>query len=259
METVKGIFDTHAHYNDEKFKDNFDEIISYIHSNGVEFVCNVGANLKESEESIEIAKKYDFIYCSVGIHPFYAEKIKENWQEDLIKLSKYEKVVAIGEAGLDYSEKEFSKSKQFDLFEKQLEIAQKLNLPIIIHSRDAAEDTLAIVKNFPKVKGVVHCFSGDDVLAEKYINMGYKIGFTGVITFKNAKKTIKAAQIAPIGSIVVETDCPYMAPEPLRGTVSNSSMIKYIIQKIADVKNLEYEEVLKQTRKNGLDLYKIKI
>lgn len=258
MEKNIGIFDSHAHYNDEKFKDKQDEIIRYVHDNGVQYICNIGASLKESVDSIEIAKKYKFIFSSVGIHPFYAEEIEEEWEEKFKELLKNEKVVAIGEAGLDYSQKDFSKEKQFEIFEKQLDIAEKLDMPFIVHSRDAEQDTLDIIKNFSKVKGVIHCFSGDEKLAEKYIEMGWYIGFTGVVTFKNAKKTTRVAQFVPIDRIVVETDCPYMAPEPLRGQVCDSSMLPHIIKKIADIREASYSEILENTTQNALNLYRIK-
>lgn len=251
------IFDTHAHYNDEKFKSNMDDLLKKVHSEGVANVTNVGADLKESLESIELAKKYDFIYSSVGIHPFNVNNLEENWEEKLLSLAENEKVVAIGEAGLDYSEKNFSKEKQFEVFEKQLNLAEKLNLPAIIHSRDAEEDTLSIIKNFPTVKGVIHCFSGDLKLAEKYVEMGWFIGFTGIVTFKNAEKTKKVAECMPLNNMVVETDCPYMAPEPLRGKVCDSSMLKFIIQKIADLKNVSYDEIMNKTFENALKLYRI--
>lgn len=253
----KGIFDTHAHYDDEKFKETKTKLLLSMKENGVEKICNVGTSLNESKNSIELAKEFDFIFSSVGIHPFYAESLKENWEEEFLKLAKKEKVVAIGETGLDYSAKEFSKEKQFEIFEKQLNIAEKLNMPVIIHSRDAKEDTLAIVKNFPKVKGVVHCFSEDYKTAKEYVKLNYFIGFTGIVTFKNAEKTKKAALYTPTESLVVETDCPYMAPEPFRGKVCDSTMLKYILQKIADIKNIEYSEILLQTRKNAFNLYKI--
>ena len=252
------IFDTHAHYNDEKFKNNMDNLLKKVHSEGIANVTNVGADLKESLESIEFAKKYDFIYSSVGIHPFNVNNLEENWEEKLLSLAKNEKVVAIGEAGLDYSEKNFSKEKQFEVFEKQLNLAEKLNLPAIIHSRDAEEDTLSIIKNFPNVKGVIHCFSGDLKLAEKYVQMDWFIGFTGIVTFKNADKTKKVAECMPLNNMVVETDCPYMAPEPLRGKVCDSSMLKFIIQKIADLRNVSYGEIMNKTFENALKLYRIK-
>ncbi len=263
-----GIFDTHAHYNDEKFKDNQDEILKKIHTYNddsdsnidneyVEYVCNIGANVKESVESIELTKKYDFIYSSIGVHPWYAENLDEDWEEQFLNLSKNTKVVAVGETGLDYSKEDFSKNKQFEIFEKQLDIAQNLNLPVIIHSRDAEQDTMAIVKNFPKVTGVIHCFSYDFKTAEKYVNMGYYVGFTGVVTFKNAEQTQKAVLAVPDDRIVVETDCPYLAPVPFRGKVCDSSMLKFIIQKIADIKSLPYSEILLSTRQNALNLFYI--
>lgn len=252
------IFDTHTHYNDEKFKDNRDELLRKIHKEGIANICNVGATLKESLESIKLAKKYDFIYSSVGVHPFNVKNLESDWKEKLLELAKNEKVVAIGETGLDYSEKEFSKEKQFKVFEEQLNLAEKLNLPAIIHSRDAQEDTLSIIKNFPNVKGVIHCFSGDFKLAEKYVGMNWFIGFTGIVTFKSAEKTRKVAEQIPLENLVVETDCPYMAPEPLRGKVCDSSMLKFIIQKIADVRNISFDEVMEQSFENAFKLYRIK-
>ena len=259
METDKKIFDTHAHYNDEKFKNNQDEIINYVHNNGVEKICNVGTSLEESKEAIELSQKYGFIFSSVGIHPFNVNSLNSNWEEEILNLAKNKKVVAIGEAGLDYTAKEFSKNEQFDVFEKQLNLSKILKLPVIIHSREAEEDTLAILKNFPDVKGVIHCFSGDYELAEKYVDLGWFIGFTGVITFKNGEKTRKAAFAVPNEKIVVETDCPYMAPVPFRGQVCNSAMLTSIIEKIAEIKNMSYDEILNQTNLNAHNLYKIKI
>ena len=264
MNTKIGIFDTHAHYNDDKFKENQDEIIKKIHTytddsddSYVEYVCNIGANIKESAESIALTEKYDFIYSSVGIHPWYAENLENDWEEKFLDLCKNSKVVGIGETGLDYSKEDFSKKKQFEVFEKQLNIAESLNLPIIVHSRDAEQDTMAIIKNFPKVCGVIHCFSYDFKTAEKYIDLGYYIGFTGIVTFKNAEQTQKAVLAVPDNKIVVETDCPYMAPVPFRGKVCDSSMLKFIIQKVADIKNISYSEALTSTRQNALNLYRI--
>ena len=173
-------------------------------------------------------------------------------------MAKKEKVVAIGEIGLDFSADEFNKKRQFEIFEKQLQIAQDLNLPVIIHSRDASNDTMSILKNFKKIKGVIHCFSGDQQLAEKYVAMGWYIGFTGILTFKNAKKAVISATNTPIENILVETDCPYMAPEPLRGTVCNSSMLYYIILKLAELKNIDPQETAYITKNNAIKLYNIK-
>ncbi len=258
MKTNKNIFDTHAHYNDEKFQQNQNEIITYVHQNGVGKICNIGTSLKESKESVDLSKKYDFIFSSVGIHPFHADSLKNDWEEELLNIAKNEKVVAIGEIGLDYTAKEFSKNKQFEVFEKQLNLAKILNLPVVIHSREAQEDTLAILKNFPEIKGVIHCFSGNYELAQTYVELGWFIGFTGIVTFKNAEKTRQAAKIVPNNRLVIETDCPYMAPEPFRGQVCNSAMLSSIIEKIAEIKNSSYDEILTITNMNAHKLYKIK-
>lgn len=257
MNNLAGIFDTHAHYDDVKFDENRDDLLSSMNASGVSYICNVGFDLKSSQTSIELADKYGFIYSAVGIHPECVDNLPVDWLNQVENLVGQNKVVAVGEIGLDYHYSGFSKKKQFDVFEKQLDLAQTLNKPVIIHSREAVEDTISILKNFPKISGVIHCFSGSAEVACKYIEMGWYIGFTGVVTFKNAKKAVEAVRVIPIDKIVIETDCPYMAPEPWRGSCCNSKMLISVANKIADIKGLLPQEVVDITRENAFRLYRI--
>lgn len=255
---INSIFDTHAHYNDAKFDDNRFELIKHIHQNGVSNVCNVSDSLEDCKSSIELAQKVDFFVCAVGIHPEKIYNLPTDWTTKLEQFAKQDKVVAIGEIGLDYHYEQFDKNKQIEVFEQQMELAQKLNLPVAIHSRDAALDTLTILKKFPNVTGVVHCFSGSIETALNYIELGYFIGFTGIVTFKNAKKVKEVAKAVPLKNMVIETDCPYIAPEPWRGQICNSTMLVSVIQELANIKNLTTGEIAQATKENGFKLYRIK-
>ena len=258
IKNINLIFDTHAHYNDPKFIENQFEILDYVHKNGVSNICNMSASLEECETSIELAKKFDFMFCAVGIHPENVENLNEGWIEKLEKLAKQKKVVAIGEIGLDYHYENFDKDKQIDSFESQLELAKKLNLPVAIHSRDATFDTTNILKKFSSVNGVVHCFSGSVEFAKQILNLGYFIGFTGILTFKNSKQIKEVARVVPLEKIVIETDCPFLAPEPWRGEICNSAMLVSVVKKLAEIKEVSVEEIVKVTHKNAFKLYRIK-
>ena len=257
MNELSGIFDTHAHYDDVKFDGERDQILLSMHDAGVSNICNVGADLESSRASVELAGKYDFVYCSVGVHPTCVDNLPDDWLNQVENLADSDKVVAIGEIGLDYHFPGFSKSRQFEVFEKQLELAMSISAPVIIHSRDAVEDTVAVLKNFPRVSGVIHCFSGSPQVACKYVEMGWNVGFTGVITFKNAKKVAEAAKVVPNDRIVIETDCPYMAPEPFRGSRCDSRMLTFVASKIAQIKGMLPQELVDMTRKNAFNLYKL--
>lgn len=252
------IFDTHAHYNDPKFSENQFEILNYVHQNGVSNVCNMSASLEECATSVELAKKFDFVFCAVGIHPENVDSLNENWQAELESFAKQEKVVAIGEIGLDYHSENFNKNKQIEVFEQQMEIAQKLDLPVAIHSREAAFDTITVLKKFSSVKGVVHCFSGSVETAEQLLDLGYFLGFTGILTFKNSKQVKQVARAVGLSRMVIETDCPFLAPEPWRGQVCNSSMLVSVVKTLAEIKEVSFEEVVKVTNKNAFELYRIK-
>lgn len=253
------IFDSHAHYDDESFNDDREVVIENIKSNGVIGVLNCGTSLQGSRGSVELAKKHDMFYAAVGIHPEYANEVTKEVLEEIEKLASFEKVRAIGEIGLDYYwDTNPSKETQQDIFRKQMALAEKLNLPVIIHDRDAHEDTLNIMKEFPNVKGVVHCFSGSVEFSRECLKLGYYIGFTGVITFKNAKKIVEVAKEVPLDRILVETDCPYMAPSPFRGKRNQSNYIKYIVEKIAEIKEIQINDLNNQTISNIKELLSLK-
>ena len=250
-----GIFDTHAHYWRSDFGEELDALLKELPSKNVEKVVAVGCDLPSSEEEIELAARYDHIYAAVGFHPENAGKVPENWESELIKLLSRDKVVALGEIGLDYHYEDGPpKEVQKDVFIKQLEIAQSHNLPVIIHSRDAMGDTLDILKKY-KPKGVMHCFSGSAESALEVVRLGMYIGFTGVLTFKNAKKAQAACAAVPTELLLLETDCPYMAPVPHRGERSDSSMIAFTAAKMAEIKGVSTEEMIEIARENAERLF----
>lgn len=231
------IFDAHAHYDDDAFDEDRDVVINDIFKNGVVGVLNCGSSFKGALSSVELSKKYPFFYAAVGIHPEHANEFNDEVLNKLRELAKWHKVRAIGEIGLDYYyEENPDKEVQLKVFREQMKLAEELNLPVIIHDRDAHEDTLKIIKEFPKVIGEVHCFSGSVEFAKECVKLGYYIGITGVVTFKNAKKIVKVVEEIPIDKLIVETDCPYMAPVPYRGKRNRSEYIEQIIEKISEIK-----------------------
>lgn len=252
------IIDTHAHYDDKQFDEDQDEILSSMPDQGVGAIVNVGASLAGCERAMELAQKYPFVYAAVGVHPDEVGALNEETFAMLEEWSNRDKVVAIGEIGLDYYWDEEPREVQKEWFIRQLELAKKRSLPVNIHSRDAAEDTFQIMKEHAQgLKGIIHCFSGSKELAVEYVKMGFYIGVGGVVTFKNGKKLKQVVEAIPLTSIVLETDCPYLAPEPNRGKRNNSSYIKYVAEEIARLKNVTYEEVLSQTELNAKEIYGI--
>lgn len=253
------IFDSHAHYDDESFDKDRYELIEKLHNEeNIVGIMNCGASLEGMRDSVKLACKYDFIYAAVGIHPEEADEFNEDVIDEIREFSKSSKVKAIGEIGLDYYwEENPPREKQKEIFIRQMELARELKLPVIIHSRDAQEDTLDILKMFPEVKGVVHCFSGSVETARECVEIGYYIGITGVITFKNAKKVKEVVKAIPIDRLLVETDCPYMAPVPHRGTRNQSSYIKHIIDEISEIKGISQEEIEEITINNTKELFNI--
>lgn len=253
------IFESHAHYDDEAFEEDRDAILHSLKANGIDTVINVGASIDSCKRTIGLMDKYPFIYGAIGIHP------SETWEldEENIKWVKesccHKKTVAVGEIGLDYHYEEPEHSVQKKWFERQLEIAEELNLPVIIHSRDAAKDTLDILKshNAKNLGGVIHCFSYTKEIAEEYLNMDFYFGIGGVITFANARKLKEAVEYIPIGKILLETDSPYLAPEPNRGKRNSSLNIPYIAEEIARLKGLSYEEVVGVTHENAMRLFRL--
>ena len=238
MESKYKIFDSHAHYDDESFDEDREAVIEELRKDGVIGVLNCGSSFEGAVKSVELTKEYPEFYAAVGIHPENANELTEENYETIKSLAiNNDKVVAIGEIGLDYYwDENPPKDVQKEVFRKQMKLAEELNLPVVIHDRDAHADTLEIIKEFPNVIGVVHCFSGSVEFAKQCIAEGYYIGFTGVVTFKNAKKIVEVAKEIPLERMLVETDCPYMAPVPNRGKRNQSNYIKYIIEKLAEIK-----------------------
>lgn len=250
------IFDSHAHYDDSAFDDDRDAIIEKIQKAGVSRVLNCGADIRGCEKTIEFVKKYDFMYGTIGVHPEHAADAVKNLNR-IGDMLQNDKITAVGEIGLDYYYEGYDREMQLKAFRAQMDIAKSLGLPVVIHDRDAHEDTLRILKEFKGVKGVLHCFSGSVEYAKEVLKLDYYIGFTGVITFKNAKKAIDVLNFIPDDKMLAETDCPYMAPVPHRGERCDSSFLVHTIKKIAEIKNIEYDAACAKTFENASVLFNI--
>ena len=253
------IFDTHAHYDDDAFDEDRDALLAGMQEAGVEYIVNIGANMASSKRSLMLAEKYPFIYAAVGVHPDEVGELNEENFEELRKWSLHEKVKAIGEIGLDYYWDKEGHDLQKHWFMRQMELAHERNLPMIVHSREAAKDTLdmVIAAKPLELSGIIHCYSYSVEQAREYLNMGYYLGIGGVLTFKNAKKLKEVAEYAPLSQIVLETDCPYLAPVPFRGKRNDSSKLIYVAEELAAIKNMSVEEVICITNENGRKLYHI--
>ena len=253
------IFDTHAHYDDDAFDEDRDELLSGMAAKNVEYIVNVGASIESSKRSIALAEKYPFIYAAVGVHPDEVGELDDEKFEKLREWTTHEKVKAVGEIGLDYYWDKEKHDLQKHWFMRQMELAKESNLPMIVHSREAAKDTLdMIIAAKPlDLSGIIHCYSYSVEQAREYLNMGYYIGIGGVLTFKNAKKLKEVAEYAPLSRIVLETDCPYLAPVPYRGKRNDSSKLSYVVEELAAIKQMPVEEVLRITNENGKKLYHI--
>ncbi len=248
------IFDTHAHYDDERFDDIRDALLSSLHKNGVGAVITCGCDKESSIKALNMAERYPNVYAAVGIHPCNIDSGTD--LEEIEELAKHEKCVAIGEIGLDYYWTQDNKPEQKEIFESQLNLSKKLNLPVIIHDRDAHADTLEILKKH-SVKGVLHSFSGSPEMAKELIDLGLYIGIGGVITFKNAKKLPDVVKMLPMDRILLETDAPYLTPVPFRGKTNHSAMIYFSAEKIAEIKETSTEKILKETFSNAKNLFSI--
>ena len=251
------LFDTHAHLNDRAFDTDREELIQSLPQQGVGIIMNPGCNLEDSRLSVKLAEQYPFIYAAVGSHPDSADEVNENVIAEYRKLCCHDKVKAIGEIGLDYHYEDIPRQIQKKAFLMQMELARETGLPVIVHERDAHEDGMAIVKDFPNVTGVFHCYSGSAEMARQLVELGWYIGFTGVLTFKNARKAIETAQSIPIDRIVLETDCPYMAPEPFRGKRNHPGYLYRMAEKLAEIRGMTVEEIRQITTENGKRLYGI--
>lgn len=253
------IFDTHAHYDDPVYDKDRETLFQTMRSEGVGIITDIGADIESTKRAVELSESYDFIYAAAGVHPSEVYSLEETDMDFLREAAKNSKVVAIGEIGLDYHYEDTVREVQKKWFVRQLEIAKETNLPVVIHSRDAAQDTLDIMKaeHAEEIGGVIHCFSYGWDMAKIYLDMGFYLGIGGVVTFKNAKKLKEVVQKAPLERLVLETDAPYLAPEPYRGKRNASHYLKYVINEIAVLRNLIPEEVILITEDNGKQMYRI--
>ena len=251
------LFDSHAHLNDEAFDQDRPELLETFRDAGVGLVMNAGCSLASSREGIALAEAYPWIYCSVGTHPDTADEVNEEVLEVYRQMCSHPKVKAIGEIGLDYYYETIHRDAQMRAFRMQMQLAEELDMPVIVHERDAHEDGMSIVKEFPKVKGVFHCYSGSADMARQLVDMGWYIGFTGVLTFKNARKAVETAASIPLERILLETDCPYMAPEPYRGKRNHPGYLPKMAEKLAQIRGIPVEEAIRATTENAKRLYRI--
>ena len=252
------LFDTHAHFDDSQFDNDRDSIIKHLIDFGVTNVVNIGADIKGSQDSVALAEKYDFIYATVGIHTSETGNITEDDIKTLKDLARHPKVRAIGEIGLDYHYTDgTSPETQKKWFIRQLELSKELNLPVVIHDRESKGECLEILKEHKISNGVVHCFSGSVETAREILKLGMMISFTGVLTFKNARRAVEACAQIPIERLMIETDCPYMAPEPHRGERNFSGYVEFVARKVAEIKGLSFEDVAAITTENAKRFYGI--
>ena len=253
------LFDTHAHFDSRQFNEDRDELLSALPAQGVSLIVNPGCDIPTSRMAVELAQKYPFIYAAVGFHPEELDHAKLSDLDTIRELAAHEKVVAIGEIGLDYYwvKDEDGRKKEQEFFRAQLALAKELNLPVIVHDREAHGDTLTIVKEFPDVRGVFHCYSGSVEMAQELVNMGWMISFTGVLTYHNARKAVEVAQAIPMEHLMIETDSPYMAPVPHRGKRNHSGYVLHVCEKLAEIKGISVDECAKITRENGCRFFGI--
>ena len=252
------LFDTHAHMDDHAFDTDRAELLAALPGQNIGLLMNPGCSLESSRNAVKLAKQYDYIYAAVGSHPDVADEVDAAVLEEYRRLVRENpKVKAIGEIGLDYHYEDIPRELQMRAFRAQMELARELKLPAIVHERDAHEDGMKVVEEFPEVKGVFHCYSGSAEMAKWLVNRGWYIGFTGVLTFKNARKALEVAAAIPLDRIVIETDCPYMSPEPFRGRRNDPDKIYRMAEKLAELRGLTVAEAEDITMENGKRLYGI--
>ena len=250
------LFDTHAHMDDRAFDTDRAELLRSLPEQGLQLVMNPGCSLESSRNASRLSQEYDYIYAAVGSHPDAADEVNDSVLEEYRMLCKLNpKIKAIGEIGLDYHYEDIPRELQLKAFRAQMELARELQLPAIVHERDAHEDGMTVVREFPEVTGVFHCYSGSAEMARQLVDMGWYIGFTGVLTFKNARKAVEVAASIPLERIVLETDCPYMAPEPFRGKRNHPGYLYRMAEKLAEIRGLSVEEIHTITVENGRRLY----
>lgn len=251
------LFDTHAHLLDEKFDADRASLIETLPSLGMEGMIEVGTAVQDSRAAAQLAANVGYIYAAVGVHPHEAKDVSADYLAQLEALAAQPKVVAIGEIGLDYHYDLSPRDAQQRVFSEQLALALRLGLPVVIHMREATQDTLAILREYPGLKGVMHCFSGSAETAEILVDMGLCVSFTGSVTFKNARKTVEAARAVPLSCLMAETDCPYLSPEPVRGRRNDPSNVRHVLQKLADIKGVPFDDMCAVNLENAKGLYKI--
>lgn len=253
------IFDTHAHYDDSAFDEDREELLCGMEQNGIGTIVNIGADMRSSAATVALTERYSFVYGAVGVHPSETASLKESDMEQLKRYSAHPKIVAVGEIGLDYHYPDTNREVQQHWFVRQLALAREVHLPVVIHSRDAAGDTLRIMKEqrCEEIGGVIHCFSYSKELALQYADMGFYIGVGGVITFDNAKKLVEAVQAVPLEKIVLETDAPYLSPAPERGKRNHSGKLPLVVKRLAALKGVTKEELIRITQENARKLYRM--
>ena len=252
------LFDTHAHMDDRAFDADREELLAALPGAGLALVMNPGCSLASSYNAVKLANAYDYLYAAVGSHPDVADEVNEDVLEQYRTLVRENpKVKAIGEIGLDYHYEDIPREIQLKAFRMQMELARELNLPAIVHEREAHDDGMKVVHEFPEVTGVFHCYSGSAEMARQLVELGWYIGFTGVLTFKNARKALEVAASIPLDRIVLETDCPYMSPEPFRGKRNDPGKLYRMAEKLAELRGLTVEEIHRITTENGKRLYRI--
>lgn len=250
-------FDSHAHLDDTRFQADFDEVLARMRENGVTGMMNIGCDLPSSERSVALAERYDWIWATVGSHPDDADHVDGALIEAYRTLCKNPRVRAIGEIGLDYHYEDVPRDIQKKAFRMQLQLARETGMPVVVHEREAHGDALEILDDFTDVRGVFHCYSGSLEMAKELVRRGWYIGFTGVITFKNARKAVEVAEWLPLSRTLIETDCPYMAPEPFRGRRCEPGMVPQMAKKIAEIKGVDAERVAEATRRNAYELFRL--
>ena len=252
------LFDTHAHMDDRAFDADREELLRSLPEKGLKLVMNPGCSLESSRNVSRLTREYDFLYGAVGSHPDAADEVNDAVLAEYRELCKLNsKIRAIGEIGLDYHYEDIPRQIQMQAFRSQMELARELDLPVIVHERDAHEDGMSVVRDFPTVTGVFHCYSGSAEMARQLVDKGWYIGFTGVLTFKNARKAVEVASSIPLERIVLETDCPYMAPEPFRGKRNHPGYLYRMAEKLAEIRGISVEEIHAVTTENGRRLYRI--
>lgn len=253
---MMNIFDSHAHYNDEQFDIDRDAMLASLQDAGIVGILNCGTDVKTSLDTLKMAEKYPFVFAACGIHPEEAQAVMDSDFSEIEKMLAHEKCVAVGEIGLDFHYDFVPREKQIAVFEKQIKMSLEYDLPIIVHDREAHGDTLALLKKY-KPKGVLHCFTGSVETAKEIVSLGMYIGLGGAVTFKNAQKPVAVAAMVPEDRLLLETDCPYMAPVPMRGKRNNSAYIAYVAEKIAEIRNCEPQHILNIATENTRRLFNI--